>query len=307
MEPTVIGIPRGMLYYRYEALWKTFFTKLGAEVRVSGPTTRRTAGQGAAVTIDEACLSLKLYFGHVRELIGECDTIFIPRVSNFGRNRDMCPRFHAMYDMAKNIFRDSGQKFLTCNIDVLGGESELKAFMSLGHSLGCPVKSTLSAYQAAKKEDRRVWREKLREQKSLLSRSGLKILLAGHDYLIRDDYIGKPVADFLRRNGVLYAEAGVVDREAALRRSAELSPTCRWEFSREIIGGAAMYRDRIDGIIFLSAFPCGPDAMVNELMLRRTGGLPALNLVLDGQSGVAGIETRLESFLDIIRFKRGML
>ena len=307
MEPTVIGIPRGMLYYRYETLWKTFFTKLGAEIRVSGPTTRRIAGQGAALTIDEACLSLKLYFGHVRELIGECDAIFIPRVGNFGRNRDMCPRFHAMYDMAENIFRDSCQKFLTCNIDVLGGESELKAFLSLGHTLGCSVKSALSAYQAAKKEDQRVWREKLREQKSLLSRSGLKILLAGHDYLIRDDYIGKPVADFLRQNGVLFAEAGVVDREAALRRSAELSPTCRWELSREIIGGMAMYRDKIDGIIFLSAFPCGPDAMVNELMLRRAGGLPALNLVLDGQSGVAGTETRLESFLDIIRFKRGML
>ncbi len=26
----VIGIPRGMLYYRYETLWKTFFTELGA-------------------------------------------------------------------------------------------------------------------------------------------------------------------------------------------------------------------------------------------------------------------------------------
>ena len=132
-------------------------------------------------------------------------------------------------------------------------------------------------------------------------------MIAGHDYLIRDAYIGNPITDFLKQNCVLFVEAGIVDREAALKRSTELSPTCRWEFSREIVGSIAMYRDRIDGIIFLSAFPCGPDAMVNELMLRRTGGLPALNLVLDGQSGVAGTETRLESFLDIIRFKRGML
>ena len=42
-------------------------------------------------------------------------------------------------------------------------------------------------------------------------------------------------------------------------------------------------------------------------MLRRIDGLPMLNLVLDGQNGTAGTETRLESFLDIIRFKRGLL
>ena len=307
MEQTTIGIPRGMLYYRYEALWKTFFTKLGAEVCVSEPTTHRIAEQGMSLTIDEACLSLKLYFGHVSELIGKCDYIFIPRIGNFGRNRDMCPRFHALYDLAKNIFRDSGQKFLTCNVDVLGGESELKAFLSLGHSLGCPIKSTLSAYKAAKKEGQRIWKEKLKVQKRLLDQSGLKILIAGHDYLIRDAYIGKPITDFLKQNDVLPVEAGIVDRDAALKRSKELSPTCRWAFSREIVGSIAMYQDRIDGIIFLSAFPCGPDAMVNEMMLRRVDALPMLNLVMDGQNGTAGTETRLESFLDIIRFKRGML
>ena len=36
-------------------------------------------------------------------------------------------------------------------------------------------------------------------------------------------------------------------------------------------------------------------------------GIPILNLVLDSQSGAAGVETRLESFIDIIRFKEGLL
>ena len=70
MEPATIGIPRGMLYYHYETLWKTFFTKLGVNIRVSDPTTHRIAEQGMSITIDEACLSLKLYLGHVSELIG---------------------------------------------------------------------------------------------------------------------------------------------------------------------------------------------------------------------------------------------
>ena len=307
MKPITIGLPRGMLYYRYETLWKTFFTQLGADVRVSEPTTHRIAEQGMSRTIDEACLSLKLYFGHVSELIGKCDYIFIPRISNFGRNRDMCPRFCAMYDAARNIFRGSGQKFLTCNIDALQGDIELKAFLSMGQALGCSLKSTVNAYKAAKREEQRVWNDKLKRQKYLLSQPGLKILIAGHDYLVKDAYIGKPVTDFLKKNDVLPIEAGVVDRKAAMKCSTELSPTCRWQFSREIVGGIAMYRNKVDGIIFLSAFPCGPDAMVNELMLRRIDAVPMLNLVMDGQNGTAGMETRLESFLDIIRFKKGML
>ena len=45
----------------------------------------------------------------------------------------------------------------------------------------------------------------------------------------------------------------------------------------------------------------------NELIARRVKGVPILNLVLDSQTGTAGVETRLESFIDIIRLKRGTL
>ena len=68
-----------------------------------------------------------------------------------------------------------------------------------------------------------------------------------------------------------------------------------------------LHKNQVDGVILLSAFPCGPDAMVNEMLLRRCKGIPILQLVLDGQSGTAGIETRLESFVDIIRLKEGKL
>ena len=62
--------------------------------------------------------------------------------------------------------------------------------------------------------------------------------------------------------------------------------------------------ERIDGIIILSTFPCGPDSMVNEIVIRRVKDKPILNLILDGQEGTAGLETRLESFIDIIKYKR---
>ncbi len=71
--------------------------------------------------------------------------------------------------------------------------------------------------------------------------------------------------------------------------------------------GIALNKNRIDGIILVSAFPCGPDSMVNEMIIRKFKGIPILNIVLDDQDGTAGLETRLESFIDILKFKGGEL
>ena len=43
-----------------------------------------------------------------------------------------------------------------------------------------------------------------------------------------------------------------------------------------------------------------PQTLVNEMIIRRIKDRPILNLLLDSQDGNAGIETRLESFIDIL-------
>ena len=60
--------------------------------------------------------------------------------------------------------------------------------------------------------------------------------------------------------------------------------------------------DKIDGVVFLSSFPCGPDSLVNELVIRRINK-PYINLIIDDLDSLTGIETRLESFIDILEQK----
>lgn len=303
----VIGLPRALLYHRYAVLWQTFFKELNVKTVVSGPTSRKVLEEGSNLAVDETCLSAKIFFGHVKELIGRCDYILIPRINCFGYRRDLCVRFQALYDQARNTFRDTDQKFLSYNVDMEFGISEADAFSEMGQSLGFSTRAVKKAYTAAKKEEQRDWKEQLRKQEQSLKASGLKILLVGRSYVLEDPYVGKAVTNFLRKIDVTPIRADIVNREAALKRSAELSPTCKWEVSRELLGGIVEYRKYVDGIILVSAFPCGPDAMVNELLTRKLKGIPLLNLVLDSQSGTAGIETRLESFVDIIRLKKGVL
>lgn len=300
-----IGIPRALLYYRYAVLWDVFFHELGFEVKTSGVTTRKILEEGEALAIDEACLSGKIFLGHVNALIGKCDYILVPRIAGFGLRRNMCTKFEALYDLTVNTFRGSNQKFLGYNVDYEKGIDEQKAFTELGVSLGFSGKEARKAYKRAAKAQNEDFQKKARMQEERYKSEKLKILLAGHSYVIEDEYIGKPVTDILKNLGTEVIRADLENRKAALEQGAAFSPTLKWEVNREIAGSIRMNQKKVDGIILVSAFPCGPDSMANEMIQRKITGIPVLNLILDGQSGIAGVETRLESFVDIIRFKRG--
>jgi predicted nucleotide-binding protein (sugar kinase/HSP70/actin superfamily) len=61
----------------------------------------------------------------------------------------------------------------------------------------------------------------------------------------------------------------------------------------------------VDGFIQVTPFACGPDAIVGDLLERRIkqAGKPLLKLNFEEHSGEAGIITRLEAFLDLIKFR----
>jgi len=79
-----------------------------------------------------------------------------------------------------------------------------------------------------------------------------------------------------------------------------LSSDLYWITSREILGAIQEARGQVDGIILLTAFPCGSDCLTNELILRRVRDLPVIQIILDDNDGLTGLQTRIESFLDMI-------
>lgn len=302
-----IGLPRAMLYHRYEVLWKNYFSTLGIDCVISEPTNKEIIKSGTAVSIDEACLCTKIYLGHVKSLLGKCDFILVPRISNFGVKRNMCTKFESLYDMVCNTFRKTNQNFISYNVDVINGQTEEKALTKLAMELGFSKKASLLAYKTAKKAEADYLKNKIKSYEDLYKKNGLKILIVSHIYVEKDPYIGIPVTNYLKKMGAIPIYADTVDRKEALKQSERISPTLKWEFSRELVGSIQMHADKIDGIILLSAFPCGPDSMVDEMIIRKFHGIPTLNIVLDDQDGTAGLETRLESFIDILNFKGGRL
>ena len=112
-EPLTIGIPRALLYPRQITMWKTFFEELGMKIVVSPPTNRRILENGTKAAIDEMCLAVKIYLGHVEELAGHCDMILVPRIVDYGIRRNMCTTFEGLPDIVSNIFRGRNLRILS--------------------------------------------------------------------------------------------------------------------------------------------------------------------------------------------------
>ncbi len=146
---------------------------------------------------------------------------------------------------------------------------------------------------------KRIKQEK--EQENNLQTNNLKILLAGHPYNLYDDLIGKVVIDFLKQNNITIIYSNKINHSIIDKECECLSTDIHWTHNKEVMANINYYKDKVDGIILISAFPCGPDSLSNELISRKIKNIPVISLIFEDLNSEAGIITRLESFIDIIK------
>ena len=291
--PRRIGMPRALLHYRYGTLWTTFFEALGCDVVLSDPTDRSTVAHGDALSNDECCLASKIYLGHVASLV----------------DSDAC---------VANTFADQRIEVLSCLVNEVDEHKSMKdALIELATQRYTGPREAKRAWKAAARAQEQAERAATLRQTRALSQleaaraaarrpedAPLAILLAAHPYLAHDAFMGGALTDLLESMNAVVLFADEADRERSLQASFDFSDTLPWIVNREIIGAITQLHHRVDGIVLVSAFPCGPDSMTDDAIVRCIQGKPVLNLTIDAQSGTAGLETRVESFIDILRYQK---
>ena len=118
------------------------------------------------------------------------------------------------------------------------------------------------------------------------------------------NYSGEPIINHITKLDAVPIYADVVSTRITRVKYNKLSSELYWVYNKELVGAIEHYKDKVDGIMFITTFPCGPDSMVNELCLRKIKDVPMSNIVLDELQGEAGLHTRIESFVDIIRERK---
>jgi predicted nucleotide-binding protein (sugar kinase/HSP70/actin superfamily) len=75
----------------------------------------------------------------------------------------------------------------------------------------------------------------------------------------------------------------------------------------ESVGGARLYaREGLDGVIQVMPFTCMPEIVAESVLRTVSGdtGVPILTLSFDEHTAEAGLQTRLEAFVDLLRRRR---
>jgi len=321
-----VGIPRALLYYYYYPMWKGFFEALGQEVVVSSKTTKAIMDKGVKQAIDDACLPVKLFFGHVLDLRDKTDYIFIPRMVSVEKKAYICPKFLGLPDMIKYNVPDL-PPLIDVTVNMSRKEKSLyKSFADAGKIFSNNPLAVRRAFRHGIDELDRFNRlnklgympheaienmeQGLVAQNFWPDQSGvLTIALIGHGYNIYDTYISMNIIGKLREMGVRAVTPDNLKESLVEEHAEQLPKRLFWTLGKRMIGSAFhfMDSDSIDGIIHVASFGCGPDSFTGEIIerqVRRRGNLPFLNLTIDEHTGEAGVITRLEAFIDMIRWRR---
>ena len=299
MKKVKIGIPRALLYYRYGVLWKTFFEKIGCKVIVSPETNQKILNLGIVNTIDNCCLSYKIYIGHAMYLASNCDYIIVSKTCDYGKKDKVCPRFNDTYDNLKHLIPK--EKILTYKIEHTKYYYQFLGLIKIGFKLTKNPIKILYGYFYAKKKQKNYNQNKYNENKNKLLSNNKKILILSHFYNIQDKFISGYIKDYLIRNDITPILSSNLDSKTATFFSGYSSDTLNLKYLKEMIGAMYYYKHQIDGIIFISTYRCETDEIINNLVIYKNKDVPTLNLIIDEYTNYLSLETKLESFVDIIK------
>ncbi|MGE5391717.1 MAG: acyl-CoA dehydratase activase-related protein [Deltaproteobacteria bacterium] len=315
-----IGIPGGLFYFYYFPLWKTFFTDLGAEVITSSATSRLTIDAGSGLAVDEACLPVKVYYGHIRELCSRSlDYLFAPRLVSVEPRSYICPKFMGIPDMLRAQVPDLPE-LIDITIDLSKDDRWLnRDIIRLGKMLGKKRRTIQEAFDHALEENRRcnniahqgwsmaeairIWEGDILDKPDT---GDLSIGLLGHGYSLYDEGLSMGLIRKIRQMGCKVCMLEGLDPETIETEAATLPKRVFWTLGRKIMGSVINMdnSEDIDGIIYLACFGCGPDSLIGEMAERYATNKPFMLLTIDEHSGEAGMLTRLEAFCDMLRRRR---
>jgi predicted nucleotide-binding protein (sugar kinase/HSP70/actin superfamily) len=322
-------VPRALSYYRYFPLWKTLLEGMGAEVVLSKPTGEKLLENGVRHCVDDICVPVKIYYGHILDLADKCDRLFVSRlvsVEKTGADTYTCPKLIGLPDMIKSSFQGAPE-MIEFVID-LQNRSLASSARELGSQLGTPARSVRKILARALRRQEEydgLLLEGSRPDEAMKRVIGngngdrsarrpapppgdINIALVGHEYLIHDHYISHDLPSRLEQLGANVTYMTQVP-PAQIEHQLSRYPGVSWSYEKELLGAASHFLDRddIDGVMLVIGFACGPDSIIGEIITREViteDSPPMTTLVLDEHTGAAGVATRVEAFVDLIRRAR---
>ena len=320
-----IGIPRALSYYNFYPFWLGFFSALYIEICLSDYTTKNTLSKGASLVVTETCLPVKVYVGHILNLIDKgVDKIFVPSIQSLKNKIYNCSKLRGLPDLIKNIIKQD-ITIIDATLDLSEDKKLYDFLFEIAQYFN--IKDINKIKQASKQgfqmyNNFYIMRRSGIDYKTALKYSSqnrviipnvekeypINIALISHGYNIYDDLTSMKIFSKMEKLDVKVYTAENLSNEQMTEGIQALDTQLYWANELEMTGAAGHFlqNNKIDGLITITAFGCGPDSLMVEKINKNSKiyNKPILNLTIDEQTGEAGFVTRIEAFVDMLFRKK---
>ncbi len=312
--PFSVGLPRAFSVHSLYPLYAWFFHELGIRAFLSEDLPR----EGVARAESSYCFPAEIAHGAVQDCLNRgADYVLVPHFRDMPSyeaelHANFCPITQGLPYYIEKAFPDiRPERFLNLVVSFkFGDKKALEHFQDFGALLKLDEGEVERAFYAAlaKQRDyaakaRALGMEALGEARAA-GRPVIALLGRPYNAFTPEANMGIP-RKFLTRG---YA---VIPFDILPFEDEGIFPNMYWYYGQQDMKAAALLaREENVYVCFISNFSCAPDSFILHYLKWLMGQKPFLVLELDSHSADAGIDTRVEAFLDIIegyRAKKGEL
>jgi len=303
----VIGIPKSFDTNTFYPLYFNFFTQLGFKVILSD--TANAAGiekQQAAF-----CYPAELAHGFIFDLIHKKpDFIFLPHILEIHNENSDFKDKACVFIQAENFYLRAAFKNLFHDIKVLSpainfaDDHDLlkKTFIKIARELGCSKQEGSTAFDFAISIHKEMINEfhqvgKLALEELEKDKSKFAVVLVGRSYnaFAREANLGIP-QKFSSRN------VTIIPHDFLSVSDEKSSEHMYWGMGRQILRAGRFVKKHPQLFAsYITNFSCGPDSFLIGYFRDIMEDKPSLTLELDSHCADAGLNTRIEAFLDVVK------
>jgi predicted CoA-substrate-specific enzyme activase len=304
-----IGITRSFYTNTLYPLYYNFFSQLGLKVILGNVAEP----EGIKMASSSFCFPAEIAHGMFRNLLDKKpDYIFLPHVEElYGEGNGTHGKGHQCTCVLaqsepyylRSAFREIEPKLLSPVLNFhKGWESMEEKFIGIGKDVGANRERAGAAFRHGIEKQAEFHRRKKELGTRVLEKiendpSAIGIVIFGRAYNAFDNIANLGIPKKFASRGVcaIPFDCLAYDREEAMENM-------NWSTGQEIIKAAAIVKKhpQLFGA-YITNFSCGPDSFLIGYFRDIMQTKPSLTLELDSHSADAGINTRIEAFLDIIQ------
>lgn len=299
-----VGIPRAFSVHTMYPLYSWFFHSLGIETVLSDDIVH----EGVAKVESSYCYPAEIAHGAVQDIWNKgCDYIFVPHFRDMDSyekdvHANFCPITQALPYYIKKAFPDIPEdRILALVVSFKFGKAKaMEYFVQMGNQMGIPHEDVEYAFNIAFEKQNEYF-----QKASDMGRIALEEARKAERPVIA--LLGRPYNAFTREANMgiprKFTSRGysIIPYDILPFEGNAIDDNMYWYYGQQDMKTAAMLKNEPNiYVTWITNFSCAPDSFMLHYVKWIMGTKPFLILEFDSHSADAGIDTRVEAFLDII-------